>query len=103
MRFLAIAGAALLVSTAPPAAVDRVLGDIAGRRGYEHATIGVEAIDLATGQVVYAHNAGQFFVPGSTTKLLTIGSALAALGPDHRFHTRVYRTGEVDASGVLRG
>jgi D-alanyl-D-alanine carboxypeptidase/D-alanyl-D-alanine-endopeptidase (penicillin-binding protein 4) len=42
-------------------------------------------------------------VPGSTTKLITMGSALHLLGADYRFHTRVYRTGEVDAAGVLRG
>jgi len=103
MRVFAIAAAVVLLTTPPPAPIDRVITDIAGRQGYEHAAIGVEAIDLASGHVVYAHNAGQFFVPGSTTKLLTIGSALAAFGADYRFHTRVYRTGDVDASGVLRG
>src|SRR5262249_2238625 len=31
------------------------------------------------------------------------GTALAILGPDHRFKTRVYGTGPVDAEGVLQG
>jgi len=28
---------------------------------------------------------------------------LALLGPDHRFHTRVYQTGDLDSSGTLNG
>ena len=37
------------------------------------------------------------FVPASTTKILTEGTLLAKLGPDYRFHTRVYRTGPIDS------
>ena len=42
-------------------------------------------------------------VPASTTKLLTEGTSLALLGPDFRWTTPVYRTGPVDAQGVLHG
>jgi len=96
--------AALVVLIVPGSApIDRAIDQISARPEYAHAAIGVEAIDLATGRTVYARNADRFFVPGSTTKLLTIGSALEAFGGDHRFHTRVYRTGDVDASGTLTG
>ncbi|MDR7254854.1 D-alanyl-D-alanine carboxypeptidase/D-alanyl-D-alanine-endopeptidase (penicillin-binding protein 4) [Nocardioides sp. BE266] len=42
------------------------------------------------------------YVPASTTKLLTIGAALATLGPDHTFTTRVVR-GEGAREVVLVG
>ncbi|HEV2424778.1 MAG TPA: D-alanyl-D-alanine carboxypeptidase/D-alanyl-D-alanine-endopeptidase, partial [Terriglobia bacterium] len=43
------------------------------------------------------------FTPASTTKLLTEGTVLALLGADFRFDTAVYRTGGLDANGVLHG
>ena len=58
---------------------------------------------LDSGKVLYQLNGQQLFVPGSTTKLLSEGIALALLGPDYRFHTRVYRTGAVDDKGILSG
>ena len=48
-------------------------------------------------------NAQQLFVPGSTTKLLTEGTALELLGGDYRFHTKIYRTGPVKKDGTLDG
>ena len=35
--------------------------------------------------------------------MLTEGTALALLGADYRFHTRVYRTGPIEADGTLKG
>lgn len=52
---------------------------------------------------MFALNPEELFTPASTTKLLTEGAALALLGPDFRFHTRVYRTGPLDQKGRLRG
>src|SRR4029450_10681059 len=52
--------------------------------------------------VIYALNETKLFTPGSTTKLLTTGTAMGVLGADHRFRTRVYRKGTVSA-GVLKG
>jgi PBP4 family serine-type D-alanyl-D-alanine carboxypeptidase len=42
------------------------------------------------------------FVPASAVKVLIAGSAFAALGAEHRFRTRVHRTGPV-RHGVLDG
>src|SRR5689334_20741639 len=55
--------------------------------GYEHAQWGVLETDPANGRVIHSQFANQFFVPGSTTKLVTISSALNTLGWDHRFTT----------------
>ncbi len=63
----------------------------------------MEFWSLDDNRVVFKMNEQQLFTPGSTTKLLTMGTALAVLGPDFQFHTKVYRTGAVDANGTLDG
>jgi len=76
---------------------------ILARPEFRHATFGIEFYSLETNQPVYTLNADKLFVPGSTTKLVTMGAALQLLGPDYRFHTRVYRTGDIDSDGTLHG
>jgi D-alanyl-D-alanine carboxypeptidase/D-alanyl-D-alanine-endopeptidase (penicillin-binding protein 4) len=49
--------------------------------------------DPATGRVLWSRNANQPSTPASTTKLVTAAAALAALGPDATFTTRVVRGG----------
>lgn len=61
----------------------------------------VESEDGAT--VYYSRDAGIGKKPASVTKFFTVGAAMALLGPDHRFVTRVYRDGAIDAGGVLTG
>lgn len=73
------------------------------RPEFARANFGIEFLDLATGKVVYAHDANKLFVPASTTKLLTEGTLLAKLGADYRFHTKIYRTGPLDKKGNLKG
>ena len=76
---------------------------IVDRPEYRHALFGIEIFSLDTQEPLYQLNADKFFVPGSTTKLLTEGTVLELLGADHRFHTRVYRTGPVRRDGTLDG
>jgi PBP4 family serine-type D-alanyl-D-alanine carboxypeptidase len=100
--------ALILAIVATPAAQSRdTLADridaITGRPEFRHAIFGIEFYDLEANAVVYEHNSDRFFVPGSTTKLVTMGSALQLLGADFRFHTKIYRTGEIAADGTLRG
>jgi PBP4 family serine-type D-alanyl-D-alanine carboxypeptidase len=72
------------------------------RPEFAHAMWGMQFTSLDSGRVVYALNAEKLFTPGSTTKLLTMGTAMGILGADHQFNTRVYRTGPV-RQGVLEG
>ncbi|SRR5712691_10838701 len=67
------------------------------------ALFGIEFYSLDTNTPVYALNADKLFVPGSTTNIVTMGSALQLLGADFRFRTRVYRTGDLDHDGTLHG
>jgi D-alanyl-D-alanine carboxypeptidase/D-alanyl-D-alanine-endopeptidase (penicillin-binding protein 4) len=75
---------------------------IMSRPEYKHARFGVEFYSLDEGKVIYAWNPDELFVPGSTTKILTVGTALELLGPDFRFHTKIYRTGPV-VDGTVHG
>ncbi len=79
------------------------IDEIASRPEYKHSTFGVEVYSLDDEKVVFALRGQELFTPGSTTKLLTEGTALELLGSDFRFHTRVYRTGAIGTDGVLKG
>ncbi|HEY7160375.1 MAG TPA: D-alanyl-D-alanine carboxypeptidase/D-alanyl-D-alanine-endopeptidase [Acidobacteriota bacterium] len=78
------------------------LEKIMSRPEFRHATFGIQFYSLESKKPLFSINADKFFVPASTTKLITSGSALAILGPDYRFHTKIYRTGEVK-DGTLDG
>jgi N-acyl-D-amino-acid deacylase len=76
---------------------------VTSRPEFEHATFGIEFYSLDKQKPVFTLNPEELFTPASTTKLLTEGTALALLGADYRFHTRVYRTGPLESDGTLRG
>jgi D-alanyl-D-alanine carboxypeptidase len=97
-----IALAAVQTLPAQNQALSAKIAEIQSRPELIHATFGVAAYDLDAKKMVYGLNAEQLFTPGSTTKLLTTGTALGLLGADYRFHTPVYRTGPV-TGGVLKG
>ena len=98
---------AALVGTVPATAQGPSLADriarITERPEFKHALFGVKVVSLSGDSVLFSLNSDKLFVPGSTTKLLTVGTALELLGSDYRFHTKVYRTGPVGADGTLRG
>ncbi|MGQ0650457.1 MAG: D-alanyl-D-alanine carboxypeptidase/D-alanyl-D-alanine endopeptidase [Gemmatimonadaceae bacterium] len=81
---------------------DKRIQQVMSRPEFAHALWGMDFYDLATKKTVFAVNGERLFVPGSTTKLLTMGTALEQLGAEHRFKTRVYRTGPV-RNGTLEG
>jgi D-alanyl-D-alanine carboxypeptidase/D-alanyl-D-alanine-endopeptidase (penicillin-binding protein 4) len=83
-------------------AFDERFHAIMNRPAYKHARFGVEFYSLDEGKVIYSWNADELFVPGSTTKIPTVGAALELLGPDFRFHTKIYRTGPI-TGGTLHG
>jgi PBP4 family serine-type D-alanyl-D-alanine carboxypeptidase len=70
---------------------------------FKHSTFGVEVYDLTAHEILVAMNEDKLFTPGSTTKLVTEGTALALLGENYRFHTRVYYTGSITPDGTLQG
>ena len=95
---LALASATAAAQPAPP----RRIADVMARPDFAHASWGMEFYDLQSGKTLFAVNRDRLFVPGSTTKVVTMATALETLGPDHRFRTKVYRTGPI-VGGVLQG
>ena len=101
--------AAALFAAAPPVRtqeqepLESRIDKVMARPEFAHANFGIEFLALDTGKIIYQHDAQKLFVPASTTKTLTEGALLAKLGPDFRFHTRVYRLGSLDKKGKLKG
>jgi PBP4 family serine-type D-alanyl-D-alanine carboxypeptidase len=98
----ALTGAAGLPAQSPSDLAQRIQR-IVDRPEFKRAIFGIEFYSLDSAKPIYTMNAEKLFVPGSTTKLLTEGTALELMGADYQFHTRVYRTGSVDRSGTLAG
>jgi PBP4 family serine-type D-alanyl-D-alanine carboxypeptidase len=76
---------------------------ILARPELARSQFGIAFYDLLAERFVYQHASDVLFAGASTTKVLTCAAALHALGEDHRFVTRVVRTGPVDAFGIVHG
>lgn len=87
----------------PPQDFSAAVEQVTDRDDFRHARFGIAVYSLDEQRYLYRRNATEYFVPASTVKLVTEGTALDVLGSDHRFRTRVYRTGPIDDDGVLRG
>jgi D-alanyl-D-alanine carboxypeptidase/D-alanyl-D-alanine-endopeptidase (penicillin-binding protein 4) len=84
-------------------ALDAHLASILQSPQYAHSSFGISVYDLDSHRQIYGLNDRRYFLAASTTKLLTEGTTLSLLGPDYRFRTNVYRTGNIDADGTLHG
>lgn len=71
-------------------------------KAYEHASVSVCVLDLATSKTVAQFNQAQSVTPASVLKLLTTGAALETLGPDFRFETKLLTSGSME-NGQLTG
>jgi D-alanyl-D-alanine carboxypeptidase/D-alanyl-D-alanine-endopeptidase (penicillin-binding protein 4) len=64
---------------------------------------GLFVIDAGTGKRVCGLNGRTRRIPASNMKLFTTATALARFGPEQRLQTGLYRDGEIEPSGILRG
>lgn len=64
---------------------------------------GLFVIDTGSGKRVCGRRGRVRRIPASNMKLFTTAAALARFGPDGRLATSLWRSGEIDASGVLHG
>ena len=97
------AGTAKKEHSVKPAKLAKRIEEIVNRPEFRHAEFGIEFFSLDTGKEIYSLNPDRLFLAASTTKLVTYGTAMALLGADYRFHTRVYRTGPIAPDGTLQG
>ncbi len=93
-----------LADPAPQApSVDVLLEPLLKDRLFAVADLGVQFVNIRTGEEVFAKNADKAMIPASTMKVLTAATALKRLGPGYRFTTDILLDGEVDGAGKLQG
>lgn len=80
------------------AQVDRILKE----KTLKSAKVGIQILDLESGDIVYELNSGKALKPASNTKLLTTAAALEILGPDYQFESRATSKAKIE-KGVLKG
>ena len=95
-----------VVGVSPAAAapsLDPVLAEIAEDRAFKRCDVGLQVVDLLSGEEVFAHDPEKPLSPASTTKVITAATALKELGPAFRFETSLLGDTRPNADGVLKG
>ncbi|MEM9458594.1 MAG: D-alanyl-D-alanine carboxypeptidase/D-alanyl-D-alanine-endopeptidase [Myxococcota bacterium] len=69
----------------------------------DDAQLGLSAIDLASGQLLYQRNDTVALNPASNVKLVTTAAALGILGPAHRYTTGLWRKDGALLGPTLKG
>ena len=82
--------------------IDRTLAEVLARPEFRSSTFGVSFARARTGEVIFEHGSRRLLAPASNTKIVSAAGALAALGKDFRFDTRIVAGGAVK-DGVLLG
>src|SRR5436190_22507329 len=63
----------------------------------KHGALGI-SIRNSSGETIFFLNSERSLPPASTLKVITTSTALAILGEDFRFQTRLYATGQIKDS-----
>jgi len=74
-----------------------------GAKSIQRGFLGIQIVNLGSGEILFESNSDRLFVPASNGKLFTTALALTRLGPDHRFRTTVVANAEPDANGRIAG
>lgn len=102
---LLIFAAPLSAQTAPKtlAELQTRIAEILAKPELAPAMVGVKAVSLDNGRVVFEENAEKLLRPASNMKIYTIAAAIDRLTPDYRFSTSVFAPSKPDSAGVIRG
>lgn len=90
---------------APTEQLDRLLAEVTSSWLFDKAKVGLQVVDVETGEEVFARGADDLLNPASTMKVLTAAAALKTLGPAYRFTTDLYTDADVELepTGELPG
>lgn len=67
------------------------------------ANVGLIVQSVKTGEYFYKYNETKNFIPASTLKIITTGTAINYLGKDFKFNTKLYLDGIISESGEFKG
>lgn len=70
---------------------------------YKNASVGIQIVNLNSGESIYGLNNETLLVPASVMKLVTSAAALELLGSDYRFKTKVGYEGTITKNKTLNG
>jgi D-alanyl-D-alanine carboxypeptidase/D-alanyl-D-alanine-endopeptidase (penicillin-binding protein 4) len=79
--------------------LERTIAAILAGSDVTQGTVGVHAVDVASGEVLFSRHADEPMNPASNIKLITSAAALDKFGPQHTFQTKLTAT-QVDAGSV---
>jgi len=85
------------------ASLQQAINALARSSELRHAGFGVCVMDVETGEVIASYDPDRSLTPASTLKVLTTATALAVLGPDHRYPTELQFDGMIGSGGRLSG
>lgn len=83
-------------------ALDNEMARILKLDQLQKSRVGIHAVDVETGEILYSRNADEAFNPASNMKLVTAAAALERLGPEFVWVTRVSARG-VSEDGTVEG
>ncbi|ABW26852.1 D-alanyl-D-alanine carboxypeptidase/D-alanyl-D-alanine endopeptidase [Acaryochloris marina] len=84
------------------AQLQRDMDEIASQPLFTQARLGIAVQPLQASQPLYTKDAQRYFLPASTTKVMTTAAALTRLGPQFRIQTDIYGSGTGPALDHLR-
>lgn len=84
-------------------AIERAVGVEVARALKDTATVGVHAVELDSGETVYAYSPDELRVIASNMKLFTTAAALDSFGAGYFYETRLLMRGNLRGGGVLQG
>ncbi|MDX8339944.1 D-alanyl-D-alanine carboxypeptidase/D-alanyl-D-alanine-endopeptidase [Draconibacterium sp. IB214405] len=99
LLFLLVFCGQILAQNSFKSAVEKLLQ----QENYKNALVGINVLELNSGEPVFSLNPEKLLAPASTMKMITSGTALQMLGADYRFKTQISYTGKIDKNGVLNG
>ncbi len=83
--------------------IERTIKKLVNEPALKNGSVGVAVIDVETGKLIAGHDAKKCLTPASSLKVVTTGAALAILGPDFQFETKLEYDGFIDENGTLKG